>query len=219
MIDTLASGGVLTLLVAAAFVWGYARVLDAPPLVFRAIPFGVLAVMLAALVLLAPDHPFRLSVAGTAELLLVAGLIAGPVLGYRLVLRRLRARQMTAAAPVAARPLAGLVRISDDRALVAEVERMAGTAPRAFSLLDRTASGDIAAAARVSISAGLGTISHLHAAPGTDFGAILAATRSEAAAEGARQLAAAPADASQRRALLADGFRAEGAVLMIRDLP
>ncbi len=148
-------GGVIGLLALAGLAWGFARVLDAPRWAGQAIALATVLVMLAALVVLPPDAPFRQSVAGSVQGLVVLGALAVPVLFYRSLLRRLRRRAGTDtdAAPIKT----GFVRIDDDVQLVAEIAARAGAAgegdpsPDRFSVAFRDNDGQIVAAGHARI--------------------------------------------------------------------
>ena len=116
--------GLFGLLAAAALVWGFARVLDAPRWTGQAILLAVLVIAAASQLLLPPEAPLRQSVGGAAQAGVLLAVIAVPVLGYRWVLRRLRARHDAGTSAPAAHPR-GFVLIEDDAALIADIRSRA----------------------------------------------------------------------------------------------
>ncbi|NNU78880.1 hypothetical protein HMH01_00380 [Halovulum dunhuangense] len=149
----------LGLLLFAGLAWGFARVLDAPRWTGQAIVLVVVLIMLASQVALPPEAPFRQSVGGSIRALVVLAIAAIPFLGYRWLLRRLRARHVpppTAAAPA----------VTGRVALVPEVEALgrdlAGSlqaeTPERFGLVRRAPDGTLVGGAVVGIEAGLARI-------------------------------------------------------------
>ncbi len=177
------------------------------------------ALLLVALAILVPgQRPTVEAARGLAALAILAGLAAL----YAFILRRVRRRARPGPAKAAAP--AGPVRIDDDAALVAEIERLTGRPERRFSVLIRDPDGGIAAACRCSITGRLATLSHLHLAGG-DAGALFGAVLAEAAEQGATGIeAVAEADiahySSAGFAVIAELGPPDGTRrLMGRDLP
>ncbi|WP_112320480.1 hypothetical protein [Oceanibium sediminis] len=188
----LANFSLLGLLALGALAWGFARVLDAPKGAIRAIPMVMVLVALLSQVALPETAPFRQSVGGALRLMVYAAILAVPVLGYRTVLRRLRAR--SGAMPVKRDTPVGFVLIEDDTrlaadtagALAAQHKGAVPWAPETFSVAHRDASGQITGTVRGLLNMGLLDIDGLHVAPQADS-ALAAGLLAELEAEGTRR--------------------------------
>lgn len=157
--------GLFGLLAAAALAWGFARVLDAPRWTGQAILLALLLVAAASQLLLPPEAPLRQSVGGAARAGVWLVVIAIPVLGYRWVLRRLRARHEASVPGSEAHPT-GFVLIADDAALIADIRARAGASePESFSIAHRGEDGEIEAVAHAQLADGLAMLGPVWVAP------------------------------------------------------
>lgn len=198
-----------------AVAWGFARVLDAPRWVARAIPLVLIAVMLASQILLPAGAPLRDSVGAALRALVFLGLASLPVLGYRWLLRRLRARQGQGVQP---RP-SGFVLIDDDAALTAEADaaqsKPENWSPEAFSIAFRADDGAVRASAQAVVTLGLAEVRYLTFYPGAgadlDLGQrLLDALEGEARSRGATRMATDAYDWNNRQVFLQAGFTETG---------
>jgi len=159
--------GLFGLLAVAGLAWGFARVLDAPRWTGQAILLALLLVAAASQLLLPPEAPLRQSVGGAARAGAWLVVIAVPVLGYRWVLRRLRARHDAGAPPPAGHPR-GFVLIDDDATLMSDIRARAGAAgavAESFSIAHRGADGEIEAAAQARLADGIAMLGPVWVAP------------------------------------------------------
>ena len=212
--------GLFGLLAAAALVWGFARVLDAPRWTGQAILLAVLVIAAASQLLLPPEAPLRQSVGGAAQAGVLLAVIAVPVLGYRWVLRRLRARHDAGTSAPAAHPR-GFVLIEDDSALIADI-RSRARSPEAesFSIAHRGEDDEIEAAAQARIARGIATLGTVWVAPerrrqGLGAG-LIAALEAEARSRGAARVVADTPDPDLAALLSSRGYAPAGRVALPR---
>lgn len=166
LFGTLASGGFLTLLVAAAFGFGFALVAGQGRR-RSAMIGGLCAVLLAAILSASPV--FRANMAGAIAVLFVLGLLALPVMFYAIVLRRIRRRN----APTPNPQPAGLRLIEQDDALFRETlkhlrdenARQPDYSRQTFSIAWRDERGAVLASVRCEILMGLAEMRALYVQP------------------------------------------------------
>lgn len=219
---TEAAGGIglFGVLAAAGLAWGFARVLDAPRWTGRAILLAVLVIAAASQLLLPPGAPLREGVGSAARAGAWLAVIAVPVLGYRRLLRRLRARHESAAVAPAPHPT-GFVLIADDAALIADIRARTGAAEGdRFSIAHRGDDGRIEAVAQARLADGLATLGPVWVAPdrrrpGLGTG-LIDALEAEVRSRGGVRLVADTADPALAALLSARGYAPAGRIALPR---
>ncbi|MGB0497250.1 MAG: GNAT family N-acetyltransferase [Rubricella sp.] len=196
MLNGLAAGGLLSVMILTGIAWGFARVFDAGRRVERA----VLALGLAVLPLsqlLPAGNVFRERIADSLAAFGVVMAILAPLIGYLYLLRRIRRRSGgDAARPAPVRTGLGL--IEPDDTLNAEMHQRlldlngteGGMTPERFSLVWRGEDGRIVASLRVVLALGRAEMKTFwvdEAERGKGTGAmLLRAAEEEARTRGAR---------------------------------